>query len=186
MRQIGFVLLVVPFFLFAEPSPVVIKEFKKSFKNQYESGQCFENTQNFLNKVVSLTNHTWYLVSVENKGSTSLGMVNVEIARTSYEKPEERNWYHHVFALDEEGFVYDLDFTNDPRIVPLKTYLEEMFLIEEECQKPRYGEICGGRDRKLQDYEFTLNRAPYALKEKIDPQQEVLSMQDLLQLELFH
>jgi hypothetical protein len=184
MRFLSFIWL--SFFCFnliASPSPALQKLFKTHFKKHYESGQCYDNTVGFLRKAVEISNGTFYLVSVENKGFTSFGMVQAEKARDfrlGRTSSEEQNWYHHVFAMDDKGWVFDLDFTHEPNVIHLKDYLEQMFLFEPECDTPIEFRRCVGKENKLSDYEFTLNRATFALEERLDPQQMVLPMAKLL------
>jgi len=95
------------------------------------------------------------LVTIKNEGLSVFGMVNAEVARNwNKAGPVEResNWYHHIVLLDEDGMVYDFDFTIKPTIVPIDEYIERMFLEEPECEKPAFGEFCGGRENKLDGY----------------------------------
>lgn len=169
----------------SNPSPEMISQFEKSFARHYEARQCYDNTRRFLKEATQQSEHTWYLLSVENKGFTTFGMINAELARNGRGSPGESNWYHHVFALDENGFVYDLDFTNHPKVLPLKTYLEEMFLNEAECKTPKAGEICAGRERKMSDYVFSLQRAEFPLRGADDPKKKSMSMKELLETPSF-
>ncbi|MSP19682.1 MAG: hypothetical protein EXR74_08940 [Bdellovibrionales bacterium] len=99
------------------------------------------------------------LVSLENKGFTVFGMVNAEKARAQLHgksTTQEKNWYHHKFAIDNKGMVYDFDYSNSPRPTPFNKYVEDMYLNEDECLTPRGGEFCAGRKNKLIDYELKI------------------------------
>ncbi len=170
-----------------KPDSRITSLFKKHFTDHYESGECFENTIRFLENATSLSDTSFYLVSIENRGASTLGMVNAERARgVSFKKkgngwleiPDsvEKNWSHHVFAIDSSNNVYDFDYTHKPQIVPLKNYLEKMFLGESDCMNRKDSEICGKREKKLEDYRVTLTRATYALEQKKDPEQKTISL----------
>ena len=69
---------------------------------------------------------------------------------------EEKNWYEHWFVIDDQGGVFDLDFTTSPSPLGLQDYFEQMFLNESECATPSWTELCGGRESKLNDYQITV------------------------------
>ncbi len=148
--------LVLASFSFADEQ-VLQPLFEKHFHKQYVSGRCGDNIRRFVKAVERefASASDLAVVSLNNQGYSVFGMINVEKARGQrFNKPweGEANWYHHVFAIDRNGNVYDFDFEKEPRIVPFHEYIDEMFLIEPECEKPTYGEFCAGRDNKLKDY----------------------------------
>ena len=130
--------------------------FEKHFREQYEPRYCGKNALRFVEglKAAGEDLQRFHIVTIENKGFSVFGMLNAERARgTRFNRPaeEERNWYHHVFVLDDQGLVYDFDFTIEPRIAPIAEYLEEMFLKEgDEGQTFKVG-----RKTKLADYALT-------------------------------
>lgn len=167
-----------------KPKAPVISLFKKHFIEFYESSECYENTIRFLENVVPLSDTPLYLVSVENRGPSTLGMVQAEKARgITFKKTEEgweevpasvtQKWNHHVFAMDANKNIYDFDYTHKPQIASLKSYLENMFLPGSKQ--------CDLRDKKLEDYRVTIIRAEYALKEKKDPEQKTMTLRKFLE-----
>jgi len=107
------------------------------------------------------------LVKLENKGASSFSLINAEKARSVVKGQrisEEKNWYEHWIAVDSNGIVYDFDFTTSPNPLAFEEYVEEMFLIEEECESPSWTELCGGRDNKLYEYKVTIFSASKLLE----------------------
>lgn len=143
--------------------------FASHYVHQYQPRQCGTNALNFVCALRQRTGDVsdYALVFIKNRGFTTFGMVNAELARTTrFGRPAagEANWYHHVFVLDRAGRVFDFDFTAQPRVSSVRLYLKKMFLEETECQKKISGEFCVGRDKKLQDYEFSAVNAEEMLR----------------------
>lgn len=138
--------------------------FEKSYSDLYQEGRCGENILNFFKRVLREGEDlsALQMVIVENKGLTVFGMVNAEMAR-SYSSGRnhvnEKNWYHHVFAINRSGVVYDFDYQIKPTPEKFRSYVENMFLIETECKNPSSGEFCAGRNNKLKDYEISVYAA---------------------------
>lgn len=181
-----FILFVGVFCLNANAvNPTVKSLFEHHYYKKYEARYCGKNTMGFLQSLYRVWGNKiggFSVVSVTNKGGSVFGMVNVEKAReTRNDRPVEveMNWHYHAFVMDTTGLVYDFDFASRPRIVSLKTYLEEMFLNEPECDQPRRsGRFCVGRTTKLSDYEFVIVNALAALR-KDESQKRTLRMKDL-------
>jgi hypothetical protein len=146
--------------------------FKTSYFSAYEEGRCGDNILGFLtaNRGLGLTDAK--VLMIENKGYSVFGMLNVERAREAggmirpqparapFRKEGEKNWYHHVVLLFE-GRIYDFDFTNEPVVLPVAQYFEEMFLDEEP--QPGYGGFYVGRDDKLNEYQIEVINGADAL-----------------------
>ncbi len=153
--------------------------FHENFLTQYTGGRCFQNSLNFARAVESEFSaaESLTLVSLKNVGFSTFGMINAEKTRGSrFEKlsVEESNWYHHVFIMDEKGYVYDFDFGIEPNVIHISEYLEDMYLNEPECTKKGFsGRFCGGRKSKLTEYEFTAVNAKIALQGKDKPEVKV-------------
>ncbi|NBX76905.1 MAG: hypothetical protein EBQ92_10160 [Proteobacteria bacterium] len=155
------------------------KIFRDHFYNSYASEECFENTIGFLEKVTADQGTQFYLVSIENVGASTLGMVSARKARgAGYRKQgdqwvefpasTEKKWGHHVFAIDESQLVYDFDFTHRPGISPLEKYLTEMFLdVPADL-----------REKKLDDYRVVITRAEFALKRENDPLRKKMTLRE--------
>jgi hypothetical protein len=152
-----------------------VPQYFSSFYHQsYQSRKCGENVLNFFrglsqsgNDISALT-----MVTIENKGFSVFGMVNAEKARAapgSRKNTEERNWYHHIFAIDAVGTVYDFDYLSEPSPRPFSFYVEDMFLNELECTQPISGEFCAGRAEKLDSYELSFYRAKEILSGSESP-----------------
>lgn len=135
--------------------------FRRSYYDSYREGQCGLNVLNFFERLETEGEDISALsiVYLENKGTSVFGMVNAEKARTKLNEQwatEEKNWYHHQFAIDKNGIVYDFDYSNNPTPTPFKEYVESMFLNEDECINPKPAEFCGGRKEKLNNYHLKL------------------------------
>lgn len=149
--------------------------FSKAYNSQYSEGQCGQNIKRLLalwyKSKRSLTGVS--VVVIENRGGSVFGMVNAERARSyRFDKPvvDEKNWYHHVIAVDEKGFVYDYDFMTKPYVMKFKSYLYYMFLDEPECKTKKSGEFCGGAKNKMQGYRFTwISADDYLFKGSEEP-----------------
>lgn len=133
--------------------------FEEHFRKHYKESSCGDNILRFARAAKALLGKadSLLVVVIANKGNSVFGLVNAEVARGErFKKPveTESNWYHHVILLDDAGRVYDFDYGIEPKITPIEEYLEKMFLDEPECQQPRYGEFCGGRENKLGEYIF--------------------------------
>lgn len=133
--------------------------FRKHYYEEYTPRHCRDNSICFAQ--AALENdlvERLLLIEVTNKGFSVFGMVNAEHARdTRHGEPavDENNWHYHVFTMDEEGMVYDLDYDIRPNVVHADIYFEQMWLNETECNGHRgFGEFCAGRDKKLDDYEI--------------------------------
>ncbi len=157
--------------------------FQRHFHENYRRDECFENSVAFLEKVQSLSSRSFYLVSIENRGASTLGMVSAKKARgIEFEKENgeweevpasvETKWGHHVFVMDDAFMIYDFDYTHQPKVVSLKTYLKTMYLDEPADL----------RQKKLEDYQVVLTQASYAIKKQTDPKQRKMSLQDFWNL----
>lgn len=163
------VLLVWSQLVFAGPSSDLKPLFAEHFRDHYAAGRCGTNVLAFLSDIAKNRGSVdgLYLVMFENNGFSGFGMVNVEAARDYIRDrwvETEKNWYHHVVAMDKSGLIYDFDFTVKPRIVKGSDYIESMFLNETECTGQRSsGEFCIGRDTKLNEYSVKVLKASEAL-----------------------
>lgn len=159
--------------LFAVPAhaaPSIPEMFKHFFETKYVP-ICGKNVFDFV-KLLDAQSKGFRVLSIENRGNTVAGQVNVERARGErFRKPAvvEMNYGHHVFLLDPNGKVYDFDYTVTPTILPFPEYAEKMFLEEPECTKPVYGEFCVGRAHKLKDYIIESTEAEAVLTETNPP-----------------
>lgn len=135
--------------------------FAEVFFKSYREGRCYENTLTFVTEALSTSGgaQKFSVIKIENKGTSSFGLVNAERARSRLNGQlvaEEKNWYEHWVAVDERGMVYDFDFLITPSPKIFKDYVEEMFLDETECVTHSWTELCGGRENKLNDYWLTV------------------------------
>lgn len=153
--------------------------FADSFHSHYKKGRCGDNILELVKRAqendINLKDAK--ILEIVNKGNSVLGLVNVEYAREGGRvdpnslnmKPYryfagERNWYHHV-VLELDGFIFDFDFDNRPRVVSVREYFEVMFF--EEKRENDGGSFYVGRDEKLRDYEITSKNALLTLKARI-------------------
>lgn len=159
---------------FAAPGDQIADIFADHFHNRYQSGRCGTNVTEFFQDMeksgVDLADY--YMLVIENKGFSGFGMVNVEEARDYIRgqwESTEKNWYHHVVAVNGMGQVYDFDFKTRPRVVKVADYIEAMFLNETECtKKSKTGEFCIGRDVKLNQYTVQIIPASDIIQQPAD------------------
>ena len=132
--------------------------FKHRFYSNYRAGQCVSNSKNFLNELnrigLDLNSH-WY-ITVEAKGLGLVGLINAENARDLDSDNDiiavDKNWKQHAFVTDDELNVYDFAFGTFPLVVPLETYLFQMFLDEDDARDD-------GMYRSMEDkfFDYTLS-----------------------------
>jgi len=142
--------------------------FEQQFYSQYEQGKCGDNILGLLREAQAqkLPLDGARIIQIQNKGFTVFGLVNAEWVREAgrlipglpanerrYEVGE-RNWYHHVI-LYYEGLIFDFDFGNEPRVISVQDYFEQMFLNEKRNPDSRGTYV--GREEKLKNYELALS-----------------------------
>ena len=116
-----------------------LQHYRGSF---YQQNRCGTNTETFvrvaLREQVNLDGA--YLIQLENKGGSNFGLVGALFAREQgrlisanppkgmpEREPGTANWEYHAFIV-ADGYVFDFDFDNNPRVVPFLDYLREMFI----------------------------------------------------------
>ena len=173
--MISKLLLIVQFFFISTRAAaydygIIEDEFRSTFETHYQPTKCGPNIINFLRRLADkgFEMQRVSLVYITNKGFSVFGMVNAEHARgIRFGEPAviESNWYHHVIAVDDRGYVFDFDFDIEPRIEKFSQYVEEMFLNEAECENPAYGKFCAGRLEKLKGYKLEWNQSVAIVEE---------------------
>lgn len=161
--------------------------FGKRFYSHYKAGKCGDNIMRLLDAArdAGIDARDARMLVIENKGISGLGLVNVALARggshvrTGEQLPASaRNWYHHVI-LELDCLVYDFDFTNEPKVLPLRRYLQEMFLN----QRPAAGQVFVGKESKLDDYEVsTIRGTDYYASPRTARPGEAMRLKNLMQL----
>ena len=123
--------------------------FRDGFVSMYAPGGCGNNILRLIQKAeeARIPLKDAQVIVLENEGGSVFGMLNVESARDE-RWPGEKNWYFHVILV-HGGLVYDFDYTNDPVVDTVESYLERMFLHEE--RRPPDGFLVG-REHKLNEY----------------------------------
>lgn len=134
----------------------LVRHFKETFSTHYQAGRCGDNitglTARANVKRINLNNAN--ILVVVNKGGTVFGMVNVEVARGALRTgPGPKNWYHHV-VLENNGLIYDYDFTDTPRVARVKDYFQYMFLSDKKGVGSSFDYV--DPERKLNDYEVEI------------------------------
>lgn len=120
--------------------------FKENFYEKYNPRYCGDNITNLIKDAVERK------IDISNSFVMSfdeLGSVNANLARergnyikpiptaAPFHHPGTQMWFHHVILIasendpvtnDKNYFVFDLDFTNEPTVVTVETYLDQMFV----------------------------------------------------------
>lgn len=161
--------------------------FKDHFHNQYEPRRCGQNAMAFIkaaDRQLDAAN-SLQMVTIEDTGFSNFGMISAEYARRPGRpgQVEDMNWYFHVFVVDRSGLVYDFDFGGEPTVVPLKNYLQKMFVEDDECNLPaerRPGAgSCITRETRLKEYKLTVIAGEDVIEEREEGKQ-TLMLQDAL------
>ena len=140
----------------------ITKIFKNSFwSSHYEEGYCGKNIENLVTKAIEarLDLDGAEIVQITDEGGWMFGMVNALAAReggrlitpasaSPARSPGEKNWYFHVVLL-VDGKVLDYDFTNQVKILPLKDYLNAMFIPVSKMSDLEY------KKSKMKSYKIT-------------------------------
>jgi hypothetical protein len=136
--------------------------FKNSFWSaHYEERFCGKNIEKLITKsmelnldlsnaeIVQITDSSGYMFGMVNALQAREGGPYIQPRRSSPSNmPGEKNWYFHV-VLKVEGKILDYDFTNGPRILSMKEYMLEMFVL-----KTKHGDKAH-INNKLKGYKFT-------------------------------
>lgn len=130
--------------------------FKGSF---YKENKCGENIETLIRLALKqdLDVKGASLVYLENTGTWNFGLIDAHRAREQgpfidrelrgERHPGHANWGFHVFLL-VDGQVLDFDFENQPKILPIETYVRQMFFKASDSQELR--------DRKLDIYKASV------------------------------
>jgi len=161
--------------------------FKDHFHNHYEPRRCGQNAIAFIKAADRqlAAAPSLQLVTIEDTGFSNFGMISAEHARRS-DRPgqvEDINWYFHAFVVDRKGLVYDFDFGGEPTIVPLKSYLQKMFVEDNECNLP-FGQQSAARscvpsETRLTDYKLTVISGEDIVEER-ETEKRILLLKDAL------
>ena len=146
-------------------NPDLDRLFHVHYSDHYEERRCGENALGFIedaNRKLGMAKDL-YLIMIEDKGWSNFGLVQAEMARR-VDRPgqtHDMNWGYHAFVMDQSGDIYDFDYGPKPTVTGIRSYLENMFLNDNECTTPpqrRGGDTCISRDNRLSDYEITIVR----------------------------
>ena len=142
------------------------------YSDLYQPRKCGKNILSFVDLAAQNAVHVKgaTIVKIENGGFSNLGMTKGWMAREGGSRirtespdsaggrlkfhPGSANWYFHVFLV-ESGFVYDFDFGNAPRVLPLQQYVQQMF-----ATPPNATEIAA----RVEDYRVELISAEAQLE----------------------
>lgn len=142
-----FLLLLVTQASFAADLPKLQKIFRDNFSNFYTPRMCGKNIDQFVRAAdaqrIDLTNS--YVMMIESPGFWTLQGFNVRGLKQDQRQP----WGHHV-VLVADDYVFDFDFTNQPRVVPFVKYFKEMFVPKGKI------DINYDFSRDIPDYDITL------------------------------
>jgi hypothetical protein len=131
--------------------------FVRAWSTDYTENRCGPNIEKFVTRLAreGVALEKAEVVEITNLGGSLFGMLNAERGRTDNPRftTEERNWYHHVVLL-ADGYIFDFDFMDQPTVLPVAEYFEQMFL--EEIPNPYPPTDYIGRETKLKEYEVKL------------------------------
>lgn len=143
--------------------------FTQTFYSNYVPRRCYDNITRLLNlaEKSGIDTSNANILYITNRGYSSLGLVNAELARGKI-KPSETNWQFHAI-LEMNGLIYDYDFMNSPLVLSIPQYFEKMFFNERP--KGTSGSFYVGREQKMKDYEV-----------RILPQDQIMTLAEYLSL----
>lgn len=159
MRVLLLLCLFVARPVFAFSGSPVHAEFAASFTSGYVRGKCGVNIEQLLVRLraqgvdlehaqVGIFTNGGYTLSVTHRRESGPKRV-----------PGVSNFYHHV-VLVIGGEVFDYDFGNEPRVLPMKPYIKAMFWDE-----PAVTQYTGLEDLRYRlDYKLSLVPALEYLK----------------------
>lgn len=115
----------------------------KFYSDLYQPRKCGQNIMGFVSLAhkEGIPLQDAWIVQWTNPGFDFFGMVQGVVARDGARDrngsyiPGPRNWYHHVI-LDFDGWIFDFDFTNSPRVERAQTYVTTMFGPKSTQEKP--------------------------------------------------
>lgn len=132
--------------------------FVKNFKSKYESRKSVQNIENLVRDAIEqgIDLMGAELVEIRNEARETYGLISVFQARELSPSSGDRgmspsysrtplNWSFHHFLL-ADGMVFDFDFRNDPTILTIDSYINEMFIPKSRQDDPIY------RKKKMADY----------------------------------
>ena len=146
--------------------------FKQRFYSAYQAGQCVSNSKNFLNELNRMgldLNSQWY-ITVDAQGLGLVGLINAENARDLDSNNEiiagDKNWSLHAFVADDQLNVYDFAFGTFPLVIPLETYLFQMFLDEDDDRDDET--LFRSMEDKLFDYRLHWHKVVQTAKGELE------------------
>lgn len=125
--------------------------FKKTFwTSHYQERFCGRNIEGLVQKAIDarLDLSNAQILQITDPHGSMFGMVQAVVARESgrliepartlpKRNPGVMNWYFHV-VLMVEGKILDYDFTNQPRILSLNQYMNEMFIPADKMTNKKW------------------------------------------------
>lgn len=127
-------------FLFAADFDRLRVLFLEHFWSKYEARKSVENIENFVREAIrqGIDVKGAELVRIQNQGFESYGLISAFQAREKSSVLKEQgsalgyaeipvNWTSHAFLLVDNR-VFDFDFRNQPTILDIGSYINEMFI----------------------------------------------------------
>jgi hypothetical protein len=117
------------------------------FRQIIRDARCFENSRILLQEWqkagIDISNaQIWY---IENKGFNYFGLVKYYQNRWGgwYPSPQDPEyltntnggWYYHAIVVSD-GLVYDASYKQDPTVVSLLKYINDMFTLKHDITEP--------------------------------------------------
>lgn len=164
-------------------SPLLKKEFTDTFVSHYVNNKCGQNIMNLVRrasgkgvdmskaKIIKLTGGGYIMQALfaRNEGTRLPSPIGDIVF-----SPGVSPMYFHV-VLEKDGLIYDFDYGNQPTVVPVKKYLEKMWL---EIPANTGGTIVDKLPYRLKSYEVNLLSAQQYLDDVRFPEDRILSLND--------
>lgn len=107
--------------------------FKSNYSTFYAPRFCGKNIETFVKaadkKKIDLTNS--YVAVLKNPGFWSLQAFSARGLKLGERQP----WSFHVILIADD-YVFDFDFSNQPKVLPFKKYLKEMLVPKGKLDIP--------------------------------------------------
>ena len=134
--------------------------FQDNYHHHYDVLLCSHNIMKLIDrfKANNISLKKSFVVHVRSL-NPPFTEVNAYQSRVGFQK-----WSFHAFLV-QDGIVYDLDFTSEPRVMKVKDYLMAMFYPINKKQQRLLYQVKPALEYNESDFDGTMDRDHYPLKE---------------------